>query len=196
MDFADLTKRFCTAACTGGAELAAVFTEFGTYHDGFYGEFMGRDAIADMIDNYFRRDAEDFVWEMYEQAHGGDIGYARYRFGYTSKLDGHAGTRVVFTGISRFRLEGDLIAHYTEIFDPGVSMTQLGFSAERIAKRAEIEARLHAISSPFRNAHAFGVEEIIDPRDTRPLLVDFMRDARRVVTAELLGPVKGPSYRP
>lgn len=64
------------------------------------------------------------------------------------------------------------------------------------AKRAEIEARLYAISSPFRNAHAFGVEEIIDPRDTRPLLVDFMRDARRVVAAELLGPAKGPSYRP
>ena len=43
---------------------------------------------------------------------------------------------MVFTGISRFVLEGDLIANYTEIFDPGVSMTQLGFSAERIAKRA------------------------------------------------------------
>ena len=141
MDFADLTKRFCDAACTGGAELAAVFTELGTYHDGFYGDFMGRDAIADMIDNYFRRDAEDFVWEMYEQAHGGDIGYARYRFGYTSNLDGRAGTRVVFTGISRFRLEGDLIAHYTEMFDPGVGMTQLGFSAERIAKRARRSAQ-------------------------------------------------------
>jgi len=64
------------------------------------------------------------------------------------------------------------------------------------AKRAEIEARLFAISSPFRNAHAFGVEEIIDPRDTRPLLVDFIRDARRMVAAELLGPATGPSYRP
>ncbi len=64
------------------------------------------------------------------------------------------------------------------------------------AKRAEIEARLLAISSPFRNAHAFGVEEIIDPRDTRPLLVDFIRDARRVVAAELVGPAAGPSYRP
>ena len=64
------------------------------------------------------------------------------------------------------------------------------------AKRAEIEGRLHAISSPFRNAHAFGVEEIIDPRDTRPLLVDFMSDARRMAATELLGPAKGPSYRP
>ncbi len=63
-------------------------------------------------------------------------------------------------------------------------------------KRAEIEARLHAISSPFRNAHAFGVEEIIDPRDTRPLLVDFMRDARRIADSELVRPASGPSYRP
>lgn len=64
------------------------------------------------------------------------------------------------------------------------------------AKRAEIEERLYAISSPFRNAHAFGVEEIIDPRATRPLLVDFLRDARRVTEVELLGPATGPSYRP
>ena len=35
------------------------------------------------------------------------------------------------------------------------------------ARRQEIEARLQAISSPFRNAHAFGIEEIIDPQDTR-----------------------------
>lgn len=141
MEFADLTKRFCDAGCTGGAELAEVFTELGTYHDGFYGEFMGREAIADMIDNYFRRDAEDFVWEMHDAARSGDLGYARYRFGYTSKIAGREGTRVVFTGISQFRLEGDLIAHYTEIFDPGVGMAQLGFSADRIAKRARRSAQ-------------------------------------------------------
>ena len=34
------------------------------------------------------------------------------------------------------------------------------------------------------------------PRDTRPLLVDFVRDARRIVAAEMLGPATGPSYRP
>jgi len=69
-------------------------------------------------------------------------------------------------------------------------------AADPEAKRAEIEARLLAISSPFRNAHAFGVEEIVDPRETRPLLVDFMHEARRVVETELLGPARGPSYRP
>ena len=63
------------------------------------------------------------------------------------------------------------------------------------AKRREIEDRLQAISSPFRNAHAFGIEEIIDPRDTRPLLVDFLEDAWKVVQTQL-GPVAGLSYRP
>jgi acetyl-CoA carboxylase carboxyltransferase component len=63
------------------------------------------------------------------------------------------------------------------------------------AKRAEIEARLQAISSPFRNAHAFGIEDIIDPRDTRPLLVDFLEDAWRLIPTQL-GPRAGSSYRP
>ena len=38
---------------------------------------------------------------------------------------------------------------------------------------AEIEARLAALQSPIRTAEAFGVEEIIDPRDTRKLLCRF-----------------------
>ena len=59
-------------------------------------------------------------------------------------------------------------------------------------RRQEIEARLQAISSPFRNAHAFGIEEMIDPRDTRPLLVDFIDDAWKVVQTQL-GPGSGPS---
>lgn len=63
------------------------------------------------------------------------------------------------------------------------------------AKRAEIEARLQSISSPFRNAHAFGIEEMIDPRDTRPLLVDFVHDAWRVVRSQL-GEKAGPAYTP
>ena len=63
------------------------------------------------------------------------------------------------------------------------------------AKRAEIEARLQAISSPFRNAHAFGIEDIIDPRSTRPLLVDFLEDAWSVLQTQL-GPRAGSSYRP
>ena len=44
------------------------------------------------------------------------------------------GRRVVFEGMSRFELEGDLIRRYTEQFDRGLALTQLGFPPERIAK--------------------------------------------------------------
>lgn len=46
-----------------------------------------------------------------------------------------------------------------------------------------IEARLNALRSPFRSAEKFWVEEIIDPRHTRRLLVDFARLAEPVRTA-------------
>lgn len=39
--------------------------------------------------------------------------------------------------------------------------------------RAEIEARLAKVQSPLRSAHAFNVEEIIDPRQTRRHLTNF-----------------------
>jgi acetyl-CoA carboxylase carboxyltransferase component len=41
------------------------------------------------------------------------------------------------------------------------------------AMLAEIEARLTKLRSPFRSAEAFWIEEIIDPRTTRPLLCEF-----------------------
>ncbi|MEO1013738.1 MAG: carboxyl transferase domain-containing protein [Pseudomonadota bacterium] len=37
----------------------------------------------------------------------------------------------------------------------------------------EIKARLKTLTSPFRTADAFLIEDIIDPRDTRPLLCEF-----------------------
>ncbi len=36
-----------------------------------------------------------------------------------------------------------------------------------------IRARLNLVRSPFRTAEKFGIEDIIDPRDTRPLLCEF-----------------------
>lgn len=58
------------------------------------------------------------------------------------------------------------------------------------AARQEIEARLQAIASPFRTAEATG-QEIIDPRDTRPLLCEFVEDAQRIVASQL-GPTSVP----
>ena len=63
------------------------------------------------------------------------------------------------------------------------------------AKREEIESRLKAIASPFRTAEAFNIEDIIDPRDTRPILCDFIEMAQPVLKTQL-GPTPGPSYQP
>ncbi len=57
---------------------------------------------------------------------------------------------------------------------------ELEASADPEALRREIEERLNRVRSPFRVAEAFGVEEIIDPRDTRPLLCEFANLAAKL----------------
>jgi hypothetical protein len=52
--------------------------------------------------------------------------------------------------------------------------------------REQIRARLDVVRSPLRTAGKFGIEEIIDPRDTRPLLTEWVTDAYRALPA-LLG---------
>ncbi len=56
------------------------------------------------------------------------------------------------------------------------------------AKRAEIEARLNALASPFRTAEATG-QDIIDPRETRARLCEFVEDAQRVLKTQLGPPI-------
>ncbi|HVH80349.1 MAG TPA: carboxyl transferase domain-containing protein [Stellaceae bacterium] len=48
------------------------------------------------------------------------------------------------------------------------------------AKIAEIDERLQKLRSPFRTAGPFWIEEIIDPRDTRKLLVEFAGYAEKL----------------
>ena len=62
------------------------------------------------------------------------------------------------------------------------------------AKRAELEAKLNAFSSPFRTAEAFNIEEIMDPRDTRPMLCQFVEMAQPILETQL-GPGPTP-YMP
>ena len=57
------------------------------------------------------------------------------------------------------------------------------------AKMAEIEDRLNKLRSPFRSAETFWIEEIIDPRDTRPLLCEF---ANLTAPLRAAGPVTMP----
>ncbi len=46
-------------------------------------------------------------------------------------------------------------------------------SDDPAAELSKIKARLHAVTSPFRTAEQFLIEDIIDPRDTRMLLCEF-----------------------
>jgi acetyl-CoA carboxylase carboxyltransferase component len=73
---------------------------------------------------------------------------------------------------------------------------QLEAADDPEAAKAEIERRLAAVSSPFRTAERFGVEELIDPRDTRPLLCDWAERAHTLVGQEV-GRERAPKgYRP
>ena len=63
-------------------------------------------------------------------------------------------------------------------------------SSDPDALRAELEENLASLRSPFLTAEAFGIEEMIDPRETRPLLVDWARRAFAIVATE-----SGPKSR-
>lgn len=65
-------------------------------------------------------------------------------------------------------LEGGIEAAYR---------AELNAAEDPSAELARIEARLDALQSPFHTAEAFGVEDIIDPRDTRRLLCEFANSA-------------------
>ena len=70
-------------------------------------------------------------------------------------------------------LEGGVEAAYRAEIDA---------AEDKAAKMQEISDRLEALKSPFRSAEAFGIEAIIDPRETRPLLCEFARLAEPVRT--------------
>jgi ketosteroid isomerase-like protein len=152
--FADLMKAFAAAAVAGdGARFAALFTEDGVYHDVFYGAFRGRAAIADMLENRFHRDAENFRWDMHDPVRNGDIGYVRYVFSYDSKLADAEGRRGMFEGVSILSLDGDQIQSYREVANAGPGLVSLGFAPERVAKILGRAARALA-ESPEAAGHA------------------------------------------
>jgi acetyl-CoA carboxylase carboxyltransferase component len=71
-------------------------------------------------------------------------------------------------------LEGGIEAAYR---------AELDAAEDPEAALAEIEQRLERMRSPFRTAESFWVEDIIDPRETRPLLCEF---------ANLAAPLRTP----
>jgi acetyl-CoA carboxylase carboxyltransferase component len=73
---------------------------------------------------------------------------------------------------------------------------ELEAAEDPVALRAEIEGRLNRVRSPFRTAERFGVEEIIDPRDTRPLLCAWAKRAHELVAHEAGHGPKRATMRP
>ena len=61
--------------------------------------------------------------------------------------------------------------------------SELEVAEDPAAHLAAIRERLNKVRSPFRTAERFGVEDIIDPRDTRPLLCEFAALAWRKLGA-------------
>lgn len=68
---------------------------------------------------------------------------------------------------------------------------QIAASEDPEAELARLVGRMEAISSPFRTAEHFGVQDLIDPRDSRPLLCDWVRDAYRLLPQQIGRPSFG-----
>lgn len=73
-------------------------------------------------------------------------------------------------------IEGGVMAAYRR---------EIEASPDPEARRREIEQMLDEVRSPMRTAEAFGVEEIIDPRETRSLLCEWVVDAYRAEATRL-----------
>jgi acetyl-CoA carboxylase carboxyltransferase component len=61
---------------------------------------------------------------------------------------------------------------------------ELAAAADFDAHLAKIKDRLNAVRSPFRSAEFFEIEEIIDPRDTRPVLCRWVHLARKATPTD------------
>jgi len=135
MDTQTLLRRFAqTVQDRDGTGFAALFTTDGVYHDVFYGAFHGRAKIAEMVDDWFYRTAEDFRWHLHDPVSDGRTLYARYTFSYRSLLPEAQGRRVMFEGVAIFTLQDGLIADYREVANAGPALLDLGFAPERVAK--------------------------------------------------------------
>lgn len=133
--FTALIGRMTESICRGDPEAAAqCFTADGVYHDGFYGEFKGRAAIAEMVRKHFYGDATDFAWTLSDAVFDGRIGYASYLFSYTATMQGAEGRRIEFRGMSKVQLGDGLMSRYEEIFERAPVLARLGFADARILK--------------------------------------------------------------
>jgi acetyl-CoA carboxylase carboxyltransferase component len=72
-------------------------------------------------------------------------------------------------------IEGGVAAAYRQ---------EIEAAADPGRRRAELEAEYLPIGSPFRTAENFGILDIIDPRETRSVLCDWVEDAWEVLDTD------------
>ena len=137
-EFQYILNSFTQAVEQGdGTSLAKLFAVEGSYEDGFYGIFEGREAIKQMLEEHFWGHAEGFEWKMIDPVITNDIGYVSYLFSYLSKLPGVEGNRVIFEGMAKFEFTESKIQRYSEIFNTGTALIQLEFAPGRICRHLE-----------------------------------------------------------
>ena len=152
MDFSALLYVFARAIeRRDGDGLADLFTENGVYDDYFFGMSKpGRVGICETVEHFYAG-GMNYRWEFFSPLASDRLGYASYWFSYDSTLPEARGARVVFGGMSRFELEGGRISRYSEVFDRGMALAQVGFAPERLKKiglkYAEELKRLPAVRS-------------------------------------------------
>jgi acetyl-CoA carboxylase carboxyltransferase component len=83
--------------------------------------------------------------------------------------------------LSAMPLEGGVMAAYK---------SQIESAPDPDAERERIEQRLEKLNSPFRAGESMWYDEMIDPRDTRSLLCEFVKQAYETTKTQL-----GPKYR-
>jgi hypothetical protein len=151
-EFAHLLTAFAAAVVANdGGGFGALFTPDGVYVDELFGPHHGRGAIAAMLQR-FHDTGRDYRWDFIDPVSDGTTGYARFRFSFASRLRECEGRPVVFEGIGQFRFADGLIARYSEAFDRGVALVQLGFPAERIRRIVE-KAATSLTASPEARPH-------------------------------------------
>ena len=138
MRFAALLEEFCAAVKAGdGQRFARLFTEDGVYHDVFYGPHAGREAIAEMLEERFHRDARNFEWQMIAPVDDGRVGYARWLFSFDGATPHTEGKRILMEGVGLFELRDGLIARYEDFVKNGEVLLRMGFPPDKLYRLLE-----------------------------------------------------------
>ncbi len=102
---------------------------------------------------------------------------------------GHASARVVWPAadVGGIPPEGGIEAAYKR---------QLAEAADPVALRAEINARIESARGPIGPLNKFQMEEMIDPRDTRRYVCEWVENAHRIVSQPSFLGSRALQFRP